>query len=567
MGTLARISSSLIFAATLFCAPLLVSGQTDTTWTGGTGNWSNSAQWTNGTPNGNYNAAIDAGNSANSSVSLDINASVANLSISTGDSLSIGGNHTLFFQSSTPSTLANDGILSIASGSGISALGGSSLTIQDVNVFGGSTINMLGGSISGGTGGVSIFDSIVTGTGIITGLEQAHNTSLIANGGTLTLVPGSAGFSLLGGGELSVAAGSELRITGGQFNQYNSVAKQLGGLLTSINLSGKLEFDNADISSLSMSSGTKLTLSGPQAAIVDQFGNNALAHLSSLGADLLLTNGAVLSTSGSFFNNARTFPNSLQVTNASFFSVGGDYTNGTEGFLVVSGGSLMNVNGTLFATRGGPAAVNVLSGSIVNVLQDLRVSGITSLNVSGGSIVNVGGSLINGQSLGSIKVDTTSIANVGSLYQQDFGELDLQGIMSSEGVAINGGTYNQSSSATLAIRLGSDFISLDPTNAFGTANLDGTLAMLWLPGFNPDFDQIFTIMTFGTLNGRFASISGLDLGNGRYLNLAYNEHDIDLRVPEPSALFLLLAGTLLVFASGRIKANGTRRGILRVVRF
>jgi hypothetical protein len=82
--------SAVLLAVCLFCATGAFA-QTNTAWlfNNGNGNWSNSANWTNGVPNGNYNATIDTLNSAQ--VALDINATVVNLSLG-------------------PSVLQNDGL-------------------------------------------------------------------------------------------------------------------------------------------------------------------------------------------------------------------------------------------------------------------------------------------------------------------------------------------------------------------------------------------------------------------------------------------------------------------------
>jgi hypothetical protein len=54
-GCFAAVLFILIAAAAL--APSST-GQTTSTWTDGTGNWSNPLNWDNGVPNGNYNAVI-----------------------------------------------------------------------------------------------------------------------------------------------------------------------------------------------------------------------------------------------------------------------------------------------------------------------------------------------------------------------------------------------------------------------------------------------------------------------------------------------------------------------------
>ena len=63
------------------------------TWLGGAGNWDNAALWDIGVvPNNGggdtYNVFIDGGKIANSTVNLNINATIDNLTIDAGDTLS-----------------------------------------------------------------------------------------------------------------------------------------------------------------------------------------------------------------------------------------------------------------------------------------------------------------------------------------------------------------------------------------------------------------------------------------------------------------------------------------------
>jgi hypothetical protein len=67
----------------------------DDVWRGGTGSWSTPAKWTHGVPNNGtpagtiYNVFIDEGNAALSSVTLNTIATINNLSIDSGDKLTI----------------------------------------------------------------------------------------------------------------------------------------------------------------------------------------------------------------------------------------------------------------------------------------------------------------------------------------------------------------------------------------------------------------------------------------------------------------------------------------------
>ena len=70
---------------------------TTTNWLGGTGNWSDATKWSTGVvPNStSVNVCIDNGNPVASQVTLDISASVGNLTIDANDSLIISNNTAL----------------------------------------------------------------------------------------------------------------------------------------------------------------------------------------------------------------------------------------------------------------------------------------------------------------------------------------------------------------------------------------------------------------------------------------------------------------------------------------
>ena len=106
-------------------------GQTTSTWNGGNGNWSTAADWTpNVAPNGNVNVLIDGGNAAASTVTLDINSSVNNLTINSDDGLSL-----------------NNGTALTVNGSAINNAGGLSLNSSGSNtdlIIGGSNVTFPG---------------------------------------------------------------------------------------------------------------------------------------------------------------------------------------------------------------------------------------------------------------------------------------------------------------------------------------------------------------------------------------------------------------------------------------
>ena len=640
--------------------------QSNTTWTGAAGNWSNAADWNNGVPNGNFNALISNGNPGVKTVNLDMNVTVANLGLDSQNTLDILAGKTLTFQTSGGSTVAGGGTINLASGGSIVVGSGNSLTAD-------STINMSGANslITGATGAETFFGS-VTGSGTISDL-QVLSGNVIASGGTLTIKPNSQGFGA--GNFLEVTKGSTLNISGGPFLNFDPTTgtlSQVGGGVfpgQGIYLRGTLKFDNANV--LQLSDNESLTLDGAGARIVNQNNQNALAHLDSLGiiGHLTLVNGASLTTvtklgavdhnsitvmsgsklsiggdlglstdggtvagvlvdhgtlsvagnvssfggdtdstmlvrnqgslkvQGSYSQGGALFGASLALSAKSAGDIGGDFNNqgfaGFGTFTTLSDHSSLNVEGTL--NNSGNAQVTLAGGSTLNVGKDFNQTVFSNCNctpapllaLSGGSSMNVHGSVSNA---GMIQIDDTSKLTVKSGFSQSGGSTVVDGVLNSKmGAGIQGGmlsgtgilngnlkmagtmmpgdptgtftlngNYAQTSGGTLAEQVG--WLSGSNATLFkvnGKVTLAGTLALSLLSGYNPTVGDSFILMTFLSDTGVFGTITGTDLGNGRFLDVIYDPHDVRLEVeapvgtPEPSSTVLLLAGCLLLLAFAR----------------
>ena len=101
-------------------------------------------------------------------------------------------------------------------------------------------------------------------------------------------------------------------------------------------------------------------------------------------------------------------------------------------------------------------------------------------------------------------------------------------------VVLTVAAYSQASNATLDIQLGGNSPgSIDGTysqlNAIGNASLNGTLAISLVNGFKPADGQVFTILTYGTVQGQFSNISGLlDTADGLYFKVTQGAHALTL---------------------------------------
>ena len=96
-------------------------------------------------------------------------------------------------------------------------------------------------------------------------------------------------------------------------------------------------------------------------------------------------------------------------------------------------------------------------------------------------------------------------------------------------------------------------IELAGLDAYDVVNVTGnvavepgaTLNLTMLDGFLPSPGDVFTVMTFGSIDGQF-NILGLETAGPR-LDAVYTSHSLELRaVPEPSVLVLLVLGGLVL---------------------
>lgn len=548
---------------------LQLNAQTNSAWTGGTGNWSNASDWTNGVPNGNYNALISNGGPV-STVNLDINSTIANLGLDTGNTLNILPANTLTFQSASGSTINGGGTINLASGGGITIGAGNSLSA--VNPTGGSSASFnMGGPgsfINGATGTESFTAVTVNGSGTISNL-QANIASLTASGGTLTVNPNSGGLTV--GNFLSVNSGSTLQITG-PFNNYNSGSL---GNVGAIDLQGTLQFNNANITSLF----TNLTLDGPGARIVNQFGQNALVNLNTIsgvgaGSGLTLMNGAALSLPSGLtaFNGPQVLSGStLNVTDLSFVGATGLQINNAtvnvsgnvnaiaqqgpagsaQGALatVANGGSL-NVQGgyTNYAVPNGGVELQISPGARVSVAGDFMNTSTASNTAKGPvsqSLTEVGGNMTVG----------------GNLTNSGYATLGVGGTLS---VAKDLNNTTMTSNPYLpspSVDVGGNLTVGGSLNSSGDITLDNSASITTKGGFTQTTQYGFTLMN-GTLT---AGGTGVNIAGGAFYGAGtVNGNFTNAALLAPgNPLTTAPTGTLTI--NGNFTQTGTGAGRPRLI--
>jgi predicted pyridoxine 5'-phosphate oxidase superfamily flavin-nucleotide-binding protein len=159
-----------------------------------------------------------------------------------------------------------------------------------------------------------------------------------------------------------------------------------------------------------------------------------------------------------------------------------------------------------------PGATLAVTGDYTQTAGTTVVDG----NLSPTGNVSIQGGLLQGS--GTINANVTNAATTGP------GD--------SPGVLTIVGNYTQSAAGTLAIELGGTNAGQDYDQfaVTGTATLDGTLSVQLINGFQPSAGESFQFLTYASSSGTFATVNGLDLGNGKRLRLDYNPSDAALTV-------------------------------------
>jgi len=355
-----------------------LNAQTDSSWNGGTGNWSNSANWTpSSVPNNGggttYNVAIAALNSA---VSLDVSTvTINNVSLAASTSLTINLGNSLSLVSGTST---NNG------------------TIENSNahlINNSNSLFMNFGTLNNSGSGAQLINyGTLSNSGTITTIGNFDSYGTLANSGTFFVSDGLT----------NIHAGGTLNNTGTVRNGWNMGNNGTINNMSNSTFNNSFALDNTgtinNMSASSFSNGFSLTNEGTI--------NN--------GSGATFTNSQLFSNSGTFNNNGL-FTNSGQVTITStgVFNTSTNYTQ-TAGSTQVNG-TLATTNGAMIDIQGGTLSGNgtinsnlVMSGTLIagtpgNPLQ-LNINGdytqtgsgtfIVGVSSTGNGMLNVSGAVV-----------------------------------------------------------------------------------------------------------------------------------------------------------------------------
>ncbi|MFO0899223.1 MAG: hypothetical protein U0836_17495 [Pirellulales bacterium] len=236
----------------------------------------------------------------------------------------------------------------------------------------------------------------------------------------------------------------------------------------------------------------------------------------------------------------------------------GDLSVGLQGsgyLTITGGGSAQGQNAYLGRETGGLGVVSLSGdGTTWNLAGGLFVGGDASKGVGTGQVtVSDGAKLELGGPLslwanGSLLLDDGTVNAKGGLQLAPGAELAGAGVFGgsvlnlglispgqSPGTLTFAGAFEQRDSGALKIQLGGE-TAYDKLVLDAAAVLGGSLQLELIDGFTPTADEQFTILTAGSLSGRFDNaIDKLTFGAGTF-DVVYSTHGVMLTGFVPNAL-------------------------------
>ncbi len=498
INSLRRVSPLVVFIAALLGPPIAL-GQTNSTWNGGTGNWSNATDWTpNQVPNnggGNmYNVMIDSGGT--DKVILDQNATIASLTI--GDNGSSGINSSLSEASGVPETLtvtgsvnvSHTGLLDLESGSTVTVSGNfanSGSVATNYYSYGGATNSL---TVTG-TFTNTVGASLLVGRGDV---SDVVNIGMLVNNGSIDILPGATlNLTNQPNGITDVVAGSSLSVSG-TFNAGSS-----SGLANLNSVEGYLD------------------LVGQTTTVTPNSGTLTVSYPGNLQAE----GGTNVTISGNLNNSG----GKIEIDQSSL-SVSGTLTNtGT----VAMGYSTLNLIGPLVNN-------GTLSGDGNSTLPNEIVIDAPSVTFFGKGRVILADSTITGSVGGDVLVNYNTISGYGMIGDGSMGLVNngiiLASVKNNE-LIIDPSSAGFNNQGTLEVdspgappSKGAILQITGPANSFLNFNANtGTLTAgsYLIDGGTLEFDgaNIVTNDASITLSGKYAKIIDQN-GNNGLANFAVN---------------------------------------------
>ena len=395
------------------------------------------------------------------------------------NSLTIWGQFTL---NGTIQSLLANGVVTSA---GTLQLGSGSFALNSLQVQG--PLVMAGGTVEAGTVSVlGVAGGKIQGTGVIAGSITADEFSqIVASGGNLTLGDSTNYLGFRTAGLLNVGA-SVMTLNSLGFATLGGLTTLSGGTLVATNgitvgLGGALS--GAGVVNAKIAAGLGSTIAAT--------GNLTLGTA---------TSPVGFTSAGELYTNANTVTinDSNQAVLGSLTQLGAAGSSGTlnaaNGLVVDTGNNLVG-QGTVISTNSSSTAT-IINGSVQGTGSGLTFTGYVTGSGTFSGPVTFAGTYTPGPSTASVQMQNMTLVPTSTLLMEIGGQSP-----------------------------GSQF---DVVNLSGQVALGGTLEVALVNGFRPADNEQFTIITAGTLNGSFATQSGLNLGARLQLVPSYTSNGVVL---------------------------------------
>ena len=498
--------------------------------------------------------------------------------------------------------LTNNGTLQVGSGDSMHVFGGPFSNYSSGTLTGGSYISA--GTLEideiGNTGGEITTDAAnITLNGATASFVDAGGHTVLNNLNTITstgsfTVEGGSNFTTVGNftnnGRLTVGTGTNF-VVNGKLTNFSGTTLTGG----TYNVGGKLQFNGANI----VTDSANITLTSASAQIVDQTSHNALANLATVssGAGFGVTGGANFTTAGNFTNNG-----TLTAGSGSKFVVNGNLTNFSGNTLTRGSynvGGTLQFNGANIINNAASIDITGASGKIVDQSAHNALAGFAkntstgNFTLSGNATFTTAGAFSNAGVLDVSKGSTFILGNK-STYTQTGGKTILDGEMTATtpgnfmfnagSIFGNGGTftgaltsagmfnigdapkeagkltitgsYTQASAGDLNIDIGGLTVGTlyDQLKVSKTATLGGTLNLNLINTFVPKLGAVFTIMTYGSESGNFATVTGTQINLSEHFQVVYNPTSVQLDVVAGSTS---PSSPVEIFGNGTLASNSS----------
>ena len=578
------------------------------TWIGSTGNWSNGLLWLV-PPQTGYNVVIN-NIVLPADVSLDVSATINQLSLGTGAILRINDGRNL--QLNASSTIDGTLFMNSTGGSTELRIGAPNLTLS-----GSGTINMsanAGNHIRGAGSSDSLINQVTIQGGGAIGANQLsllNQGTIIANSSSVPLVIEPNASGVTNTGTLRATAGGTLELKNGIFtntggtiladaNSHIDVTNStiIGGTLSSVG-TGHFHALGSIFSGVTISTGSNVELTnGDTLTLLGNIVNNGvISLLATSGSNELRMDGAVtLSGSGSVILSDDPSNRFSAASAGSMLTIGASQTVSGAGNLGRNNLLITN-QGTILANQTNRLVIDNAANGFTNngVLKATGVGGIRFndtavtnfgiVEIASGSLVDAAGTFMQSGVGSATKLAGGTLTSTGFDLQN--GSLGGSGTINGAVTATSTGTLLPGGAGTVGSLAFTSSLNLGPTTSVyfdlggrnaGTSHdvisgtnitLDGSLFLSFTNGFQSSItpsDTLTLISASTTLNGTFASLSNgsrlttLDGFGSFQVNYQANAFTLSdfQAIPEPSTYILLTIGGI-----GALFAERRRRRVSR----